>query len=129
MMKIGYKKKVELSFSEATEKIKKELGKEGFGVVSEIFVSEHMKIKLEVDFEDYLILGVCSPKYAYKVLSVDKEIGLLLPCNVVIYVDYVDDGKVFISTVLPTKLIIDNRDLYGIALEVENKLKRIIDKV
>jgi uncharacterized protein (DUF302 family) len=127
-MKMGYKKSLDFGFDEAVEKVRESVSKEGFGVVSEVKVSNLLRSKLNVDFEDYIIIGVCNPAYAHKVLSVDKEMGLLLPCNVVVYVE---NGKVFVSAILPTEAMkgIENEKLKRIALEVEEKLKRIVDNI
>ena len=124
----GYKKQITISFSEAVEKIKAELVKEGFGVLTEIDVKMALKKKLDIDYENYLILGACNPPFAYEALKAEKDIGLLLPCNVIIYED---DGKTFVSAILPTVAmkIIENPLLIKIAAQVEEKLKKVIDAV
>ena len=122
-MKYGHKKQIGLSFNEAIEKVKSELTKEGFGVLTEIDVKATMKKKLAVDYENYIILGACNPEFANKALQADKEIGLLLPCNVVVYED---SGKTFVSAILPSVAMsmVDTQNICDIAIEVENKLKR-----
>lgn len=124
----GYKKETTLSFTEAVDKIKEELKTEGFGVLTEIDVKATLKKKLDVDYEDYIILGACNPSFAYKALQTEKEIGLLLPCNIIIYSD---KGKTIISAILPTEAMamVHNSHLKEIALSVEKKLKNVIDKV
>src|SRR3989344_3823078 len=95
----GYKKSVNVSFSDAVQKAKDALAKEGFGVLTEIDVKATLKKKLDVDFDQYLILGACNPPFAYQALQVEKEIGLMLPCNVIVY----EQGKkVIVSAILPT---------------------------
>ncbi len=127
-MKYSYKKQTSLSFDEAIEKVKTELTKEGFGVLTEIDVKATMKKKLNVDYENYIILGACNPEFADKALQADKQIGLLLPCNVIVYED---DGKTFVSAILPSVAMsmVDTQNICDIAQEVEDKLKRVVDAV
>ena len=115
-----------MKFDEAVSKVKEELAKENFGVIFEEPVNQRFKEKLNVDFENYLILGVCNPHFAYKVLRVEKDIGLFLPCNIIIYED---SGTVFVSAILPTKIMemVKNSALKEISEEVEEKLKKVID--
>ncbi len=124
----GYKKQVKLSFIEAVAQVKESLQKEGFGVLTEIDVKATLKKKLNVDYEDYLILGVCNPPFAYKALQVEKNIGLLLPCNVIVYRD---SEKTYVAAVLPTQQMqkTGNPKLNEIATAVEEKLKKVVDAV
>jgi len=124
----GYKKQTNLSFEEAVEKTKGELQKEGFGVLTEIDVKATLKKKLDVDYDNYLILGACNPSFAYKALQTEKDIGLMLPCNVIIYED---NSITFVSAILPqvAMSMIDNAALKEIAAEVENRLKEVVDGV
>lgn len=128
IMQYGYKKQANVSFVEAEKRTRKELAKEGFGIITEINVKETFKNKLDVDFENYIILGACQPISAYKVLEIDKEIGLLLPCNVIVYED---NGNVFVSAILPSVAMgmMNNPGLIPIATGVEEKLKRAIDNI
>ena len=127
-MKYGYKRKVPLSFTEAVEKTKAELVKEGFGVLTEIDVRAPLKKKLNIDYENYFILGACNPPFALKALKTEKDIGLLLPCNVTVYEE---EGAVFVSTILPTiaMAMVDNPSLASLGAEVEEKLKRVVNNV
>ena len=86
-MEYGYKKKVQASFEEVLQKTREELPKEGFGVLTEIDVKATLKKKLDADFDNYIILGTCNPPFAYQALQAEKDIGLLLPCNVIVYED------------------------------------------
>jgi uncharacterized protein (DUF302 family) len=124
----GYKTQVQVSFVEAIERTKEELKKEGFGVLTVIDIKETLKKKLDVDFENYVILGACNPPFAYKSLQTEKDIGLLLPCNVIVYED---QEKVFVSAILPTVAMsmIKNDALGKIANQVEIKLKSVIDRL
>jgi uncharacterized protein (DUF302 family) len=127
-MKYGYQRKVSLSFADAVSKTKKELAKEGFGVLTEIDVKATLKKKLDVDYENYLILGACNPPFAFQALKGEKEIGLFLPCNVIVYVE---DGETFVSAVLPTVAMsmVENPALAVIAVKVEAKLKKVVDSL
>ncbi len=124
----GYKKQVNASFEEALQKTKEELQKEGFGVLTEIDVKATLKKKLDVDYDNYLILGACNPSFAYQALQAEKDIGLLLPCNVIAYED---EGKTFVSAILPTVAMsmVENEKLRSIAIQVEHKLKKVIDSI
>ena len=127
-MNYEIKKEVNLSFEEAVLKIREGLSKEGFGVITEINVKETMKKKLDVDFGNYIILGACKPNFAYEVLNIDKSVGLLLPCNVLIYED---EGKVFVSAVNAEELMManENKSLGEIANKVKRSLKGVIDRI
>jgi uncharacterized protein (DUF302 family) len=124
----NYKRKINASFEEAIEKTREELTMEGFGVLTEINVKTTFKKKLDVDYDDYIILGACNPPFAYKSLQAEKDIGLLLPCNVIIYRE---DNETFVSAVMPTSAmsIVENNQLNEIALEVEEKLKKVVDSI
>jgi len=125
-MKYGYTKKVNIEFNKAVDLVKEELAKEGFGVLTEIDVRKTLKAKLDVEFENYVILGACNPSFAYEALQVEREIGLLLPCNVIVYQKSED---VFVSAIVPSLSMgmVENKELANISLEVEEKLKRVID--
>ncbi len=122
-------KKVNYGFEEAIEKVTEELKKEGFGILTEIDVKATLKKKLDVDFRNYKILGACNPPFAHKALSAEANIGVLLPCNVV--VQETADGSVEISAVNPmdTMQTVKNRELEGIAAEVTARLKKVIELV
>lgn len=121
----GYKIKSKYGYEETIAKTKEELMKEGFGVLTEIDVKATLKKKLDVDFDNYIILGACNPSFALKALQTEYEIGLMLPCNVIVYDK---DGDTFISAILPTIAMgmIDNQELNTIAIEVESKIKKAI---
>ncbi len=125
-MKYGCSKQVDLPFSEAVERTKAELAKEGFGVLTEIDVAATLKKKLNIDYGKYLILGACNPPFAYQALQTEREVGLLLPCNVIVYED---SGKVTVSAILPTTAmsIVGNSALLDVAEQVEEKLQKVIN--
>src|SRR3989344_3362528 len=127
-MKYGYKRKIPLPFGEAVEKVRSELSKEGFGVLTEIDVKASLKEKLGLDYDNYLILGACNPPFALKALQAEKDIGLLLPCNVIVYED---GGEVFVSAIRPTIAmeIVRNPSLAEVGKTVEEKLKKVVDAI
>lgn len=122
----NYKKSTTLDYSNTVVKVKEELKKEGFGVLTEIDVRQTLKTKLNIDFEEYIILGACNPPLAYQALTAEQDIGVLLPCNVIVYVK---GGKTFVSAVLPTIQLgkVGNPKLIPIAEQVESKLKKVVD--
>jgi uncharacterized protein (DUF302 family) len=124
----SFSKKIKLSFDDALKVVPDELKKEGFGVLTEIDVRETMKKKLDIDFPNYKILGACNPPFAHKALQAETEIGVLLPCNVVLYEQ---DGDTFLSVMKPTSAMgmVENDQLKDVALEVEKKLKKVFDSV
>jgi len=117
------------TFEEAIGRVTGELQKEGFGVLTEIDVKGTLKKKLGVDFRNYRILGACNPKFAYKALQTELNIGTMLPCNVVVI--ELDDGSVEVSAVDPMASMqaIENPDLAGIATQVQEKLKKVIENL
>ncbi|MBU2101065.1 DUF302 domain-containing protein [Candidatus Micrarchaeota archaeon] len=123
-----YKKEFNGSFKQACEKAAEELKKEGFGILTEIDVKKTLKKKLNEEFDNYKILGACNPVFAFKALNAEKEIGLFMPCNVIVFED---KEKVFVSAVLPSIMmnIVENEKLEKLAVEVEIKLKKVIDEL
>src|SRR3989339_1647905 len=97
-----YKKEVNLSYDRAVARARERLQKEGFGVLTEIDVKATLKKKLDVDFDKYLILGACNPPFAYKALQAEEDIGLMLPCNVIVHEK---GGKTKVSAILPTAVM------------------------
>ncbi len=123
-----YKKSISLDYADAVAKVKEELKKEGFGVLTEIDVKQTLKAKLNVNFDDYIILGACNPPLAHQALMAEREIGVLLPCNVIVYTQ---NGKTFVSAILPTVQLgkVGNPKLLPIAEQVESKLKKVVDAI
>jgi uncharacterized protein (DUF302 family) len=116
-------------FDTAIEKVTDELKKEGFGILTQIDVQETLKKKLDVDFKKYKILGACNPHFAHQALLAEDTIGTMLPCNVI--VREVQNGQVEISAVDPvaSMIAIKNEKLGGVANEVREKLKKVIDNL
>lgn len=120
------KKLQNISFDKAIEKVTEALKQEGFGILTEIDVKETLKKKLDVNFRPYKILGACNPPFAHKALLAEKNIGAMLPCNVV--VQETEDGMIEVSAVDPVASMsaVDNPKLAGIAGEIKTKLERVI---
>lgn len=119
----------DIDFDAVIENVTEELKKEGFGVLTEIDVKATMKKKLDVDFYNYRILGACHPQSAYKALTFEDKIGVMLPCNVI--VQEKTPGEVEVSAVDPaaSMMAIKNKDLAEVAVEVREKLKKVVDSL
>ncbi|MGB5319213.1 DUF302 domain-containing protein [Eudoraea sp.] len=117
------------SFEEAIDKTIIELKKEGFGVLTEIDLKATLKKKLDVDFYNYKILGACNPSFAYKALQAEDKIGTMLPCNVI--VQEKEPGSIEVSAVDPlaSMVSVENNFLGDIAVEVQEKLKKVIESI
>jgi uncharacterized protein (DUF302 family) len=120
---------LETSFEDAVDRIKDALKEEGFGVLTEIDVKTTFKKKLGKDFRKYVILGACNPPFAFRTLETDLDVGLLLPCNVIVY--ETDEKKAYIAAINPVSAlkVIKKENLKQIAKEVSGKLEKAIEKV
>ena len=127
----GFSRTVDAAFDEATERTREALKEEGFGVLSEIRLDEKLKEKLGVDFRRYVILGACNPPLAYKTLQEDINIGLLLPCNVIVY--EADDKNRSVVVAIDAKAMLSvaggNSAMNEVANEVNDRLRRVIEQV
>jgi len=121
-MQYGFSKTTEYKFDQAIDKVTEELKKEGFGVLTTINVKDTLKKKIDVDFKNYTILGACNPPFAHQVLQAEEEIGLLLPCNVIVYEK---DDKTVVSVFDPMTMtaVIDNPKIKTVAEEVKKKIR------
>lgn len=128
MVNYGFVKELEAPFDEAVAAVTEALKKEGFGVLTTIDVRAKFKEKLDVDFRKYVILGACNPPNAFRAIRAEENIGLLLPCNVIVYDK---GGRTGLGVIKPTVAMgmIDNPELKPLALEVEAKLKRVFDSL
>lgn len=117
-----------ISFNEAIEKVTDALKEEGFGILTEIDIKETLKKKLDEDFRPYKILGACNPPFAHKALLAEDKIGVMLPCNVI--VQQTEKG-IEIAAVDPVVSMqaVENKDLEGIAKEIQAKLRLVIDSL
>ncbi|MGD9139934.1 MAG: DUF302 domain-containing protein [bacterium] len=128
-MSYCYSKVVALSFDEAIARVTEELGKEGFGVLTEIDVKATLRKRLDVDFRDYRILGACNPPYAYEALKAEERIGLMLPCNVIVRVTAEGETEVAAINPAASMAAVGNPALEPMGLEVGEKLKKVIGAV
>ena len=121
---------VGLDFEHAVERVKEALATEGFGILCEIDVAATMKKKLDVDFRPYVILGACNPPFAHRALTAERDIGLLLPCNVIVYADDTP-GRSVIAALDPVVAlgVTGNDELRPVAEEVKARLIRALDVV
>jgi uncharacterized protein (DUF302 family) len=124
----GFRKTLRTSVDAADARVREELKKEGFGVLTEIDVKRTMKEKLGADFRPYRILGACNPPLAHKALTEEIDIGLLLPCNLVVY-EGDDEGTAVVSVLDPVKQlgVAGRDDMADMAAEVQSRLKRVMD--
>lgn len=129
MSNYSLKKKVDLDYEAALEKVKVELKKEGFGVLSEIDMKQTFKEKIGKDFNKYIILGACNPEFAYKGLGMEEDLGLLLPCNVIVYTS--DSGETTVATINPMEVITlsHNEDIKELAIEIKERLERVMENM
>lgn len=127
-MTYGYARTLELPFGEAVERARAALKAEGFGVLCEIDVKEKLREKLGVDFRNYLILGACNPPLAHQALQQELNIGLLLPCNVVVYEE---GNRTVVAAIDAAKMlsVVGNPGLEATAQEVNDSLRRVVDSL
>jgi uncharacterized protein (DUF302 family) len=125
----GIEKTVELPFERAVERIQAALKEQGFGVLTEIDLKAKLKEKLGVDFKKYVILGTCNPPLAYRAVQADIDIGLLLPCNVIVY--EAGDQRSVVSAIDPEIMmqVADNPELRAVAAEARKLLENAIAAV
>ncbi len=129
IMNYGYERQLNVSMKEAEEKVRGTLKAQGFGVLTEIDVKSTLKTKIDVDFRPYKILGACNPNIAHQALSEELAIGLLLPCNVVIWDN--EDGTVNVSAIDAKKMlsITGRDDLEELSTQVNGLLRAAIDAI
>ena len=121
---------IELPYETAVERTRAALADEGFGVLTEIDVRATLRKKLDVDFRPYIILGACNPPLAYRALSAERDIGLLLPCNVIVYAGE-RSGESVVAAIDPEVSLsrVGNEALRPLAADVKARLRRVIDAV
>jgi len=128
-MSYHFTKILDIPFEQVMSKVTDALKKEGFGILSQIDVQQTLKKKLDVDFRKYYILGACNPPFAYKALQVEKIIGTMLPCNVVVQES--EGGNTEVSAVDPVASMqaVQNPALLDVAQQVRAKLKKVIESL
>jgi uncharacterized protein (DUF302 family) len=128
MIDYGFTKELDISFDETVTKVTETLKREGFSVLTTIDVQQKFKENLGIDFQRYLILGACNPTFAHKAIVAEENIGLMLPCNILIYEK---DRKIVLGVIKPSVAMkmIPNPELERNAQTVETKLKSVFDSV
>jgi uncharacterized protein (DUF302 family) len=124
----SFSRVVTLGYEEAVAKVKEALKSEGFGVLTEIDVRKTLKEKLNRDFPRYIILGACNPPLAHQVLQAEPEVGVFLPCNVLVYEE---GGKTVISAMDPEAImvIVQNEKVGQVAKQVRQKMEKVLDSL
>ncbi len=117
-----------LALADTVERVREELKVEGFGVLTEIDVQATLKDKLDIDVEPYMILGACNPPLAHQALQAEPDLGVLLPCNVVVYER---NGLTHVSAVDAERMlsIVENEELTHVAEDVRTRLAAVVDRV
>lgn len=128
MINYGFTRELDIPYKTVVEMAIAALKQEGFGILTEINIMEKMKDKLGVDSRNYIILGACNPPNAYKAILAEENIGLMLPCNVIVYEK---GGKTVLSVIRPTVAMqmIDNMELHKLAELIEGQLKKAFDAI
>jgi uncharacterized protein (DUF302 family) len=123
----GLKKQLDVPFEEADRKVREALKAEGFGILTEIDVRQTLKEKLDVDHRPYRILGACNPPLAHRALTAELDVGLLLPCNVIVY-EGDSDGRSVVAVMDPVAQlqVADNPALDALGAEVRERLERML---
>ncbi len=129
IMNYGYKQQIDQTFEQTEQNLRQSLTEEGFGVITEIDVKNIFKQKLNSDYKKYKILGVCEPNTAYKVLAIDEQIGLLLPCNIVIWENNDKSTSVAAIDAKVQLAITEISELTSNADEINQRLKAAVDKI
>lgn len=129
-LEYGFKKKVDGSIDAVEVRVEEALSTEGFGILTRIDVAGTLKKKLDLDFREYRILGACNPALAHQALSAEEDMGLLLPCNVVVYTDD-QPGKSVVAILDPVKQLgVSGRsDLGPLAQDVRARMERVLDRI
>lgn len=128
MIDYGFTKQLNISFDEAVATTIYALNKEGFSVLTSIDMKQKFKEKLGIDFPRYVIFGACNPEFAHKAVLAEENVGLMLPCNIVVYEK---NENVILSIIRPTAAMhaISNKELGDVAEIVEAKLKTVFDSI
>lgn len=123
------KKKVATSFEKTIEKLKEELKKEGFGVLTEIDLKETFKNKLDEDFNEYKILGACNPNFAFEGFQTEDDLGVLLPCNVVVYKN--DSDETIVTAIDPNELLSfsDKEEINKLGDKIKQRFNKVISRL
>ena len=128
MIDYGFYKELDKTFVETAEIVLEKLKDHKFSLVSQIDLKQKFKDKLSIDYKQYTILGLCDPASAYKVVQAEENIGLMLPCNMIVYEK---DDKTVVAVMKPSAMMagFDNLDLDGVACDMETRLKDFFDSI
>ena len=129
MTAYGFGIRIDVPYEKAIAKVKDALKEQGFGVLTEIDVRATLKQKLDVDFPPYIILGACNPPLAHRALAAEREIGLLLPCNVIVYAESTDSGESHVAVMDPEAALAlaGNDAIAPLAADVKSRLEKALD--
>ncbi len=125
----SFGKTVPFEFTAAVEKVRRALAEQGFGILTEIDVAAKFQEKLGVDYSPYLILGACNPKMAHRALGIEADLGVMLPCNVIVFVDGQGDTNVMAMDPVRTMKMVGNPAIEEVAQEVNTLLAAALDKL
>lgn len=125
----GFGTRIDVPYDAAVERVREALATEGFGVLTEIDVRATLKKKLDVEFRPYIILGACNPPLAHRALTAELDIGLLLPCNVVVYAENDDSSVVNIMDPVPALGLTGRDDIRPLAEDVRARMQRVLQRV
>ena len=125
----GFGTSIDLPYEKAVPKVKDALKDQGFGVLTEIDVRATLRQKLDVDFPPYIILGACNPPLAHRALTAEREIGLLLPCNVIVYADSIDSSQSHVAVMDPVAALAlaQNDAIAPLAADVKSRLEKALN--
>jgi len=125
---IGIERRLDLPYEQAVERTREALAAEGFGILTEIDVQKTLKEKINADFRRYVILGSCNPPLAHRALSAEPDVGLLLPCNVIVY----EEGEGSVAAAINPDIMVrifDSAEMRAVATEAGAKLRRAIESI
>jgi len=128
-MKYSYSKNIKLSFENAEHKVKNALMNVGFGVLTEINIKDAFKVKLDLDYKNYKILGACNPQLAHEALDSENLIGILMPCNILIIDNEDETIKIVFPYAKSLLEVTENNEIMELANKVDDLLKSAFDNI
>ena len=128
-MQYSYSKNIKDSFERSEIKVKEALEKVGFGVLTEINIKDAFKVKLDLDYKNYKILGACNPSLAYEALNCESLIGILMPCNILVIDNQNETTKIVFPSAKSLLKITDNNEIFQLADKVDVLLKKAFNEI